>query len=237
MALPKLVTSPRYSTMLPSTGEYIDYRPYTVKEEKILMIALETKDQKQILRTLKDVVRNCVENIDVQELTTFDLEWIFLKLRAKSVGENATLKLKCQKDPDCGGQTEVQLNLDEIDIKGEVLSKTIAITDEVGVTVKYPTVDIVEKYENDKLESIDGAFDMISKCIVSIYDKDTVYETVNETPEDVKEFLDSLSSQQFKGLIDFFTNIPEVNHNLEWKCSKCGEESQIELKGIDSFFT
>lgn len=235
MALP-IVNTPRYSSTLPSTGEQIDYRPYTVKEEKILMIAMESKDQKQIIRAMKDVISNCVTGIDVNKITSFDIEWIFLKLRSKSVGEKSNLKLKCLKD-DCDGQTEIQLDLESIELKGEQKEKTIELTDTVGCTVRYPTVEVVEKYEAEKLTSINGAFDMIVDCIESIYDAENVYDCKNEDPKDVREFLDSLSSTQFVKITDFFTSMPQVAHDMEWKCSKCGEDNSIELKGIESFFT
>jgi len=235
MALP-MVNSPRYSTILPSTGENIDYRPYTVKEEKILMIAMESKDQKQIIRAMKDVISACIEGIDVGKITTFDIEWIFLKLRSKAVGEKVELKLKCQ-DNECEAQTQVEINLEEIEVKGEVKNNVIQITEEVGCVIKYPAIELVEKYDQEKLNSVDGAFDMIVGCIESIYDADYVYDCKNETPEDIRDFLDSLTSEQFQKITEFFQGVPQVQHDLNWKCSKCEKENSIELKGIESFFT
>jgi len=235
MALP-LVNAPRYSTKLPSTGQDVNYRPYTVKEEKVLMIALESKDQKQILGAVKDVISGCVQDIDVQELTTFDLEWMFLQLRSKAVGEKIDLKMKCQQDG-CDGQTDITVDVEDIGIEGDPQQKTIPITDTVGVTVRYPTIKLVENYDQEKLKSVEGAFDMIIGCIDSIYDADNVYDCKNENPEDVKGFVDNLTSDQFKQIGEFFESVPQVKHNLTWKCSKCGEQNEMVLEGLESFFT
>lgn len=235
MALP-IVNSPKYSTVLPSSGEEVNYRPYTVKEEKVLMIALESKDQKQMLRAMKDVIGACIEGIDPQKLTTFDIEWVFLKLRSKSVGENVDLRMKCQSE-DCKETTDIKLNMEEIQMDGDPQMKTIEITDTVGVTVRYPTVEMVEKYDQDKLQTVDGAFDMLVGCIDSIYDADTIYDCKNENPDDVREFVDNLTSEQFKDVASFFESVPQVKHTLNWKCSGCGKDNELELKGLESFFT
>lgn len=235
MALP-IVNAPRYSTTLPSTGKEIHYRPYNVKEEKILMIAMESKDQKQIIGAMNDVILGCVTNVDINKITTFDIEWLFLKLRSKSVGEKIDLKVTCTDD-ECDGKTDIVVDLDLIEVKGENKDNTIQITEEIGVTLRYPDLPTLEKYDGDKLNTVDGAFNLIIDCIESIYDEDNVYDCKNETPEDVKEFIDSLSSEQFQKIAVFFQEVPQVKHDVEWKCSSCGRDNKLELKGIESFFT
>tara|TARA_B100001939_G_scaffold73013_1_gene61192 strand:+ start:1976 stop:2683 length:708 start_codon:yes stop_codon:yes gene_type:complete len=235
MALPKLESS-KYSTQLPSTGENIEYRPYLVKEEKILMIALESKDQKQIISAMKDVVKACVyDDINVNKLTAFDLEWLFLKLRSKSVGEKVIVKLKCN-DEECKTLTDVEIDLDEIKVDESVeKEKIIKLNDNVGVTVKYPSVDDISKYSEDKLKTFEGAVEMIVDCIDTIYDEDNVYDAKTEKREDVVGFLESLSSTQFKMISDWFADMPTVSHTVKWDCE--GKPQELELRGLQSFFT
>ena len=236
MAVPK-VNSSKYSTTLPSTSKVIEYRPYVVKEEKILMIALESQDQKQIISAMKDVIKACTfDSINENELTPFDLEWMFLKLRSKSVGENVVVKLKCDEE-DCSGITDVDINLDEITIEEDIKKdKLIPITDKIGVTVRYPSVNDIAKYDTDKLNTYEGAVSMIVDCLDTIYDEDNVYDTKQEKRKDVEGFLENLSSTQFKKISDWFQNMPTISKTVEWKCA-CGKDQEMELRGIQSFFT
>ena len=239
MALP-ILNATRYATTLPSTGEEIYYRPYVVKEEKIMMIALESKEEKQIMDAMLDVIEACVltEGFNLDELTTFDVEWLFLKLRARSVGEKAELKLKCT-DEDCNAITEVLYNLDEIKVDGELgkSKMTIEIADGVGVVMKYPPVKLIRKYDAKSMETIDGAFSLVAGCIDQVFDEENVYEAKEQTPEEVKDFLDSLSTIQFKSLADFVGSQPTVHDNMNWKCITCEKENSMELRGLQSFFT
>lgn len=237
MALP-IVNAPSYETNLPSTGEMITYRPYVVKEEKMLMIALETKDQKQIMRAMKDVISACVQSeINVDNLTSFDIEWLFLKLRSKSVGERVDLKLKCQQG-DCKGTTDVNINLEDIQLEGEVAKdRTIKLTDEIGVVLNYPSVGMMEKLNLNEVEGVKGAFDIIVSSIETIFDADNVYDCKTETRASIEAFIDNLNSAQFSKISEFFQSVPVLQHNLNWSCMACGKENDIELKGIQSFFT
>ena len=236
MALPK-VNSSKYSTTLPSTGQVIEYRPYVVKEEKILMIALESQDQKQIVSAMKDVVKACVfDDINENKLTPFDIEWMFLKLRSKSVGEKVIVKLKCDEE-ECSGITDVDINLDEITMEDNIKKdKVIPITDKIGVTVRYPSINDLAKYDTEKLNTFEGAVGMIIDCLETIYDDDNVYDTKEEKRKDVEGFLENLSSTQFKKIADWFQGMPTVSKTVEWKCS-CGKDQEMELRGIQSFFT
>lgn len=234
MALP-ILNSAKYTVVIPSTGTEIEYRPYTVKEEKILMIALESKDQKMVLRSLKDVISVCVtQEINVDDFTLFDFETIFLALRSKSVGEVVDLQLKCE-DEECNGVSPVQVNLEEIKLTDMPESNTIFIDKKVGIIFKYPSVSIVEKYDQEN--AMENAFDMIVSCIQEIFDEENVYDAKEETKQSLVDFVESLNTQQFAKVSEFFKSVPTLAHDVEFKCIKCGKENNLELKGLQSFFT
>jgi len=233
MALPTL-NAAKYRTIIPSLGKEVEYRPYLVKEEKILMIAMESKDQGQILRALKDVIKACVfDDIDVNKLAMFDLEALFLKLRGKSVGETTEIKIKCSH---CEVENEQLINFEEI--KMPVIIKqnnVIALTDDVGVTLGYPSVGGLEK-QDQKASSVEQAMNMIVECIESIYDADNVYSAKDEGSKSVQAFVDSLNSQQFKKLTVYFEAMPAVTYDMKFDCISCGKENELELRGFDNFF-
>ena len=181
------------------------------------MIALESKDQKMIIRALKDVIQGCIfEKIDIEKFTLFDFEKLFLALRSKSVGEIVDLELKCQ-DTKCNSVTPVQVDLEKINLTDLPESNIVNI--------------------DKDLEGVAGAFDLVIDCIESIFDNDGVYDTKDETRESVQAFVESLGSAQFKKIADYFKHIPTLTHNIEYKCVKCGKENNLELKGLQSFFT
>jgi hypothetical protein len=231
MALPQLNTA-RYTTMVPSLKREVSFRPYLVKEEKILMMAMETQDQKSIMRAVKEVIKSCVfDDIDVDKLAMFDIEALFLALRSKSVGENVNIKLKCE----CEALTEVSINLDEIQINDIEKDNVIPLTSEVGVTMRYPALSDIENIDAEG--GIQSMMDMIIKCMDTIYDTDAVHDVSNESKESVQSFLDSLNGEQFKKLAEFFEELPSLNYNAEWDCVGCKKHNTMELKGIASFFT
>ena len=167
MALP-VVKGSRYTTILPSTGTEIEYRPYNVGEEKLLMVALESKDQSMIIRTLRDVMEGCIyDTVDFNKFTVFDFEKLFLALRAKSVGEIVDLELKCQ-NTECNAVNPVSINLEEINLSDLPESNTIIIDNDIGVTLRYPGIQDVEKYDEEHLQKTEGAFDMIIDCIATL---------------------------------------------------------------------
>ena len=234
MALPVL-NAAKYKTIIPSLNKEVEYRPYLVKEEKILMVALESNDQKQILTAIKDVINNCLyDDIDINKLAMFDIETLFLRLRSKSVGETTEIKAKCEE---CEHEHLQEINFDDIqppEIK-KVVTK-IELTDDVGMTLKYPSIGDIQKHDSDKMESIEGMMEVVIDCIESIYDADNVYSSKDESRKSLKEFIDSLNSQQFSKLTDFFENVPALNYNLKFKCSNCGHKNEIELRGLQNFF-
>lgn len=233
MALPQL-NSARYETNIPSSGQSVTYRPYLVKEEKVLMLALESQDQKMIMRAIKDVIEQCVyDDINVNKLAVFDIESLFLALRSKSVGENIDLKMKCNE---CESMSNVSINLEDIQAPEMSNNNQIMLTDTVGVVLNYPSFENIQKMGDD-LESVEGAFKMLVSCIDTIFDEDNVHDASNETQKNLNEFLENLNSEQFQKLTAFFETMPALTHNVSYACKSCGHNNEIELKGLQSFFT
>ena len=234
MALPKL-NSASYETTIPSTGQVITFRPYLVKEEKILMMALESNDQKQIVKATKDMISSCVvDDININKLATFDIESSFLQLRSKSVGESIGLKVKCDS---CNTQNDVTVNFDEIGVDVTEDDGVIMITDTVGVKMRYPSFDDISSINPDKEESIETAFDIIMKCIDSVFDEDNVYPAAAEGKTKMRDFVESLNTAQFQSLANFFERMPVLKTTVEFNCTACKEDNSTELKGLQSFFT
>jgi hypothetical protein len=234
MALPKL-NSASYETTIPSTGQVITFRPYLVKEEKILMMALESNDQKQIVKATKDMISSCViDDININKLATFDIESLFLQLRSKSVGESIGLKVKCDS---CNTQNDVNVNFDDIGVDVPKDDGVIMITDTIGVKMRYPSFDDISSINPDKEESIETAFDIIMKCIDSVFDEDNVYPAAAEGKTKMKDFVESLNTAQFQSLANFFETMPVLKTTVEFNCTACKEDNSTELKGLQSFFT
>ena len=190
MSLP-ILESPKYELKVPSTGKKAHYRPYLVKEEKILMIAMESENQTQILDAMKEVVKACTyDKVDVNKLTLFDLEYMFLKLRSKSVGEIAKVGIRCDK---CKESNKVEINLDTIEIAVPALSNKVKLTDKVGVVLHWPHVGSIDLDEVKKKNKVDSAMEMMIECIESIYDEKNVYPAVDSTKEELLSFLGSLN--------------------------------------------
>lgn len=234
MALPR-IDSPKYELKVPSTGEVIEYRPYLVKEEKILMMAMETKDQQQMIRALRDVIAGCTDGkIQADNLAMFDLEYVFLRIRGKSVGETTKVGMKCSH---CDHKNEVTINLDEVEVQGEVKkNEKVALTDNVGVVLKYPTVKGIQKQLGKQQGDREVTMAAIASAIESIYDADNVYNTEDEKAEDVINFLDSLTSSQFKKISEYFEDMPRLRHEVKYTCSGCKKENVATLEGLTNFF-
>jgi len=233
MALPKLDSS-RFETVIPSTGQRITYRPYLVKEEKILMMAMETSDQKQIVRATKDIIKSCVfDDINVNKLAVFDVEHMFLELRSKSVGETINLKVKCES---CEAMNDQTVDFSDINVDVPESNNTIMITDTVGLTMRYPSFDDVSAIETNNDETVETAFSIIQACIENIFDEEEVYLAKDEGPKKIREFVESMSSSQFVKIQDFFENMPALKSVIEYECSSCGAHNKTELRGLQSFF-
>lgn len=235
MALPR-IDSPKYELKVPSTGAVVEYRPYLVKEEKILMMAMETKDQQQMIRALRDVIAGCTEGkIQADNLAMFDLEYVFLKIRGKSVGETSKVGMKCSE---CGHKNEVEIDLDKVEVQGEVKkSVKVALTDSVGVVLKYPTVKGIQK-QLSKQGGNDREITMaaVASAIESIYDAENVYQAEDEKAEDIVGFLDSLTSSQFKKISEYFEDMPRLKHEVKYTCASCKAENKQTLEGLTNFF-
>ena len=231
MALPKLEV-PKYTTTVPSTGEVIEFRPFLVKEEKILMIAQESTNEKEILNAMKSILSSCTfGKVEPDNCTIYDLEYLFLQLRAKSVGETADLLLKCEK---CGKTTPVTINLEDIKVQQpeKLVDDKIQLTDDIGVIMRPITVASTERLGQSK----DEVTAALSASIKAIYDADNVYETDDTSEKELSEFIDSLSHSQLLKIQEYIENQPSLRHTIEWTCKHDGHKNKIELKGIQAFF-
>jgi len=238
MALPKLVT-PTYELKIPSSGKEISYRPFLVKEEKILLMALDSEDNSEQIKAIRQIMNNCIlDDVNTKDLPMFDLEYIFLQLRAKSVGEVVSLEFNCE-----GCDTPIQLDIDisKIQIK-ETPGHTnkVEISDEIGMMLNYPKMDVISLMGGEDLEDNKKSFDillnMIVGCIDSIYDNDQVYKPEDSTPEEMKEFLLNLSQTQFEKINQFFETMPKLEHEVHVECNKCNHTEERTIQGMQSFF-
>ena len=238
MPLPKIAT-PTYELELPSTGQSIKYRPFLVKEEKVLVIALESEDNKQITTAIKAVLKSCIltKGVRVESLPTFDIEYLFLNIRGKSVGEELEVNIICPDD----GETEVPvtINLDEIEVqKDDKHSNKIKIDSSIMMELKYPSLDefIKNNFDFNDKNAMDQSFDLIAACIDKVYTEDEVWATADCTKKEVKEFLESMNSQQFKEIEAFFETMPKLSHTIKVTNPKTKVESDVLLEGLASFF-
>ena len=238
MPLPK-IAAPTYELELPSTGETIQYRPFLVKEEKLLVIALESEDTKQITTAIKTVIKNCIltKGIKVESLPTFDIEYLFLNIRGKSVGEELDVNIICPDD----GKTEVSvlINLEDIEVqKNDEHEKKIKIDDSIMIEMKYPSLDqfIKNNFDFNKRNAMDQSFELIASCIGTIFTEEEAWSTADCSKKEVTEFLESMNSSQFKGIEKFFETMPKLSHKVSVKNPKTKVESEVVLEGLASFF-
>ncbi len=237
MALPKL-NVPVYEAILPSTEKVIKYRPFLVKEEKLLLTAQESGED-AVLPAVKQIIKNCVQGeIDVDSMPIFDIEYLFLRLRAKSIGEEVTLGLKPWGCPQNNGElckftTEVTINLEEIECKkGKNHSSKIMLDDNVGIMMKYPDISQV----GIKGSEIEMGMKVIRSCINMIFTKEETYERDSFTDKELDEFIDSLNSKQMENINKFFETMPTLKHTAKYNCKTCGEEKETTIQGLQSFF-
>jgi hypothetical protein len=240
--LPK-IDVPIYSLELISNKKIVNFRPFTVKEEKLFLMAMESKESETTINTIKQVINNCIlDDIDINSLPIFDLEYIFLNLRAKSVGEDVKLRYKCNHDVEKEGKTEpcnnvVEFEFNLLDVKPSIKpnhDKKIEITDKLGIVMKYPNFEMLKDFQN-KTE-METVVDLIINCIDFIYDGDDIFYAKDSTKEELAEFIDSLQSKDLEKLKDFFDTMPKLGKELNFKCNKCGYEEKIDVEGIESFF-
>ena len=237
MPLPKIVT-PEFSTHLPSTGEEIFFRPFLVKEEKILLMAQEGKDPKEIQKAIVHILTECIKTpVVVEELALFDVEWLFLQLRAKSVSEVIDVKLNHIEKEDCGHSNAVLIPIKDIQMTRNKDHKDVIILDEatgIGVQMKYPSLDLYNILDLSN-QSYEQVFEVIVQSVLSVFDKDQVYNDF--TKPEIEKFIEDLDQKHLKKFMDFFDTMPKLEHEIKYKCEKCGEEVTTKLSGLLDFFT
>ena len=238
MPLPKIAT-PTYELELPSTGETIKYRPFLVKEEKLLVIALESEDNKQITNAIKTVIKSCIstKGIKVETLPTFDIEYLFLNIRGKSVGEELEVNIICPDDEKT--QVPVTINLDDIQVtRTEDHTNKIKLDDSIMMEMRYPSLDqfVKSNFDFNEKNAMDQSFDLIAACIDKVYSEDEVWATADCTKKEVKEFLESMNSSQFKAIESFFESMPKLSHTIKVTNPNTKVESEVVLEGLASFF-
>lgn len=246
MALPK-ISAPIFELNMPSDGRAVKYRPFLVKEQKVLLMAMESEDNIAIFNAVKQIVNNCaVDEVDVERMPTFDLEYFFLRLRAKSIGEQIDLNLKHPRGfnssgNECDHTTPMKLNLLNIEVQKTLDHTDKIVLDEesgVGVKFKYPNGELATQFQSleENKSQMEIASEAIINCIDYVFDKENVYKKEDSTKEELSEFIDSLSQEQFQKLTSFFETMPKLKHTLNWKCAGCGCEEEVALEGLASFF-
>jgi hypothetical protein len=238
MPLPK-ISVPHYELELPSSGQTIKYRPFLVKEEKLLVIALESEDTKQITNAIKVVIKNCIstKEIKVETLPTFDIEYLFLNIRGKSVGEQVDVNIICPDDNETN--VSVSINLDDIKVlKNEEHTNKIKVDKNIMMEMKYPSLEqfIKNNFDFNNENAMEQSFDLISSCIDKIYTEEEVWSTADVTKKELTEFLESMNSSQFKEIEKFFETMPKLSHKISVINPKTKVESEVVLEGLASFF-
>lgn len=240
MALP-IMNTPVYNLTVPSTGQNIKYRPFLVKEEKALLIAQQSEDTKIMVDSLKTVISGCVlDKIDVDNLATFDIEYIFTQIRAKSVGEIIELLFPCDEDHgEDQDKAKLKISIDLTNLQVEFpegATKKIPLFGDVGVVMKYPTFETMTKMENLDVEDVDAIFDVIASSIDLIYQGEELFYAKEQSKEELLEFLYNLTNEQFQNLQSFFKNMPKISKTIEYNCPICSKHHSVTLEGMQSFF-
>jgi len=238
MPLPTIVT-PTYELELPSTGKKVKYRPFLVKEEKLLVLALETENTKDISTAIKTVLKSCIQSrgVKVDNLPTFDIEYLFLNIRGKSVGEEIEVNLISPDDNVT--EVPVTINVDDIEVKkSEDHNKKVKLDDTLVMEMKYPSLDqfIKSNFDFGDEVTMDQSFDLIASCIDKIYNEEEVWSTADCTKKEVKDFLEQMNSMQFKEIEKFFETMPKLSHSVTFTNPKTKVESTVVLEGLSSFF-
>ena len=238
MPLPR-IAAPTYELELPSSGKSIQYRPFLVKEEKVLVIALESEDTKQITTAIKNVIKNCVltKGLKVESLPTFDIEYLFLNIRGKSVGEELEVNIICPDDEET--QVPVTIDLDDIKVvKDEEHTNKVKLDETLMMEMKYPSLDqfIKNNFDFKDQNAMDQSFELIASCIDKIYGEEEVWATEDCTKKELNEFLESMNSSQFKDIEKFFETMPKLSHKIKVTNPKTKVESEVVLEGLASFF-
>lgn len=240
MALP-MMSTPTYTMVIPSSGETVKYRPFLVKEEKALLIAQQSEDMVTMIETLKGVIKSClIDNINIDKLAIFDLEFMFMTIRGKSVGESVDLVFPCDEDHgelNEKARSSVTIDLSTVTVeKGKGHTNKIDLFDNVGVVMKYPTVDILKKLQGLDQEDLDKVFDIMALSIDYIYQDEELFYGSEQKTSELKQFIENLTSEQFIKIQNFFETMPKITKEIEYDCPVCGKHHKKMLEGIQSFF-
>jgi len=236
MALPKL-NVPKYKLKLPSDGRTVNYRPFLVKEEKILLLATETGEQSDIVVAIKNIIKDCTDIKDVESLATFDIEYVFLQIRTKSVGESVDISITCPDDDET--TVAVSIPLDDIKVvKNRKHKSEIKLSDEIIITMGYPNLEsfVSMNFADEGESGIDQVFQMAVSCMKTIADAEQVYDCADSTKQELLEFLEQLNSAQFVKIQEFFETMPKLTHTVKVTNPNTGVESEVVLEGLASFF-
>ena len=238
MALPQINNTPYYDITIPSTGEKTRFRPYLVKEEKILLIAYETQDVTQIANAMLHIIDSCVETMNTLKITTFDMEYIFLQIRSKAVGENVDLKIFC-KGSECMEQVDVKVNISEIVIvMPENKNDIIELSEDMSIELKYPAYKAIasNKLIMENESEIEILYETIYECLNILHSKDERIIFADETHEEISNFIGNLNTKQLRKIQDFVESIPVISKDVTFTCEKCNTESTERLQGTSDFF-
>ena len=231
MALPKLNT-PQHELELPSTGGKIKFRPFLVKEQKLLMMAQESDKEEEISEAVMNIIDSCTTGIDARQLPIFDIEYVFLKLRTKSVGETANIKVKCPDDNKTF--VDVTIKLDEVAVHMTAdHTNVVQLTDNIKMIMKYPLMNDMKGVDFD--DGISGTFSLISKCVHEIHDGDNIHNRIDMTDIELNDFIDTMDTQQFEKIMDFFNTMPKLRHAITVVNPKTKKKGEVMLEGLDSF--
>ena len=233
MALPKLNGNPKYEMLIPSKQQTVRFRPYLVKEEKVLLMAFESQDTTQAMKAIIDTIEVCVDDkIDKKELTTFDVEYMFTKLRSKSVGERSKLNMSCQK---CNTKNEITVDLEAIELNMDNPSETIDLQEEVFVEMGYPSADVLMNMK-EGLSQTEQLIELIVYSIKNILTEDENINANDVSKDDLRDFVDSMTGEQFKKVSEFVATIPTLTQDVEFDCRECGTHNKTTLSGFTDFF-
>jgi len=231
MALPKLNT-PQHELELPSTGGKIKFRPFLVKEQKLLMMAQESDKEEEISEAVMNIIDSCTTGIDARTLPIFDIEYVFLKLRTKSVGETAEIKVKCPDDDKTF--VNVTIKLDEVAVHMTAdHTNIVQLTDSISMIMKYPLMNDMKGVDFN--DGISGSFSLISKCVHEIHDGDNIHNRVDMTDKELDDFVDTMDTQQFEKIMEFFDTMPKLRHVITVVNPKTKKKGEVMLEGLDSF--
>jgi hypothetical protein len=239
MALPRLNESPQYELTIPSTQEVIQFRPFLVKEQKVLLMAFETKDKKQILNSILATIKACCTNIDEKKLTSFDVDYVFTNIRTKAVGETTTIAVKCS-DESCLHSNEVVVNLENAELINLNESNIVKINNDISLKMKWPSyTEIINNkiITEDNYSNTEIVYETIKMSIDSIMTEDELISLKDESNEEIDQFINSLTTSQFNEINKFISNAPTLKYDVKFTCESCGKENHNVLEGIQDFFS